>query len=129
MFSVMERKATRVNAAGDRQSRGGDDHAPLCRHPERGTQHDAAVEGAHPRGGPRPRGRAAHPQQRLATGHVGSLRKDTVKVKLADCLVAQLLSGLVVLDWQTQRRLGGAAKRLWYYLAARAPAELWIATA
>lgn len=57
----------------------------------------------------------------LATGCLGSLRKDTVKVKLADWLVAQLLSGMVVLDWQTQRQLGGAAKRLWYYLAARAP--------
>jgi hypothetical protein len=51
----------------------------------------------------------------------GWLRSDTVKVKLADWLVAQLLDGLIVLDWQTQRRLGGAAKRLWYYLAARAP--------
>jgi hypothetical protein len=50
----------------------------------------------------------------------GWLRGDTVKVKLADWLVAQLLDGLIVLDWQIQRRLGGAAKRLWYYLAARA---------
>ena len=57
----------------------------------------------------------------LEPAKVGWLRSDTVKVKLADWLVAQLLDGLIVLDWQTQRRLGGAAKRLWYYLAARAP--------
>jgi hypothetical protein len=57
----------------------------------------------------------------LETAKVGGLRTDTVKVKLADWLVAQLLDGLIVLDWQTQRQLGGAAKRLWYYLAARAP--------
>jgi len=54
-------------------------------------------------------------------GSAGWLRRDTVKVKLADWLVAQLLDGLIVLDWQIQRRLAGAAKRLWYYLAARAP--------
>jgi hypothetical protein len=53
-------------------------------------------------------------------GSAGWLRDDTVKVKLADWLVAQLLDGLIVLDWQIQRQLGGAAKRLWYYLAARA---------
>jgi hypothetical protein len=53
-------------------------------------------------------------------GSAGWLRRDTVKVKLADWLVAQLLDGLIVLDWQIQRRLSGAAKRLWYYLAARA---------
>lgn len=57
----------------------------------------------------------------LEPAKVGWLRSDTVKVKLADWLVAQLLDGLIVLDWHTQRRLGGAAKRLWYYLAARAP--------
>lgn len=57
----------------------------------------------------------------LEPAKVGQLRVDTVKVKVADWLVAQLLDGLIVLDWQTQRRLGGAAKRLWYYLAARAP--------
>ena len=56
----------------------------------------------------------------LEPAKVGWLRTDTVKVKLAEWLVAQLLDGLIVLDWQTQRRLGGAAKRLWYYLAARA---------
>ena len=54
------------------------------------------------------------------TASAGWLRHDTVKVKLADWLVAQLLDGLIVLDWQIQRRLNGAAKRLWYYLAARA---------
>lgn len=53
-------------------------------------------------------------------GTAGWMRDDTVKVKLADWLVEQLLDGLVVLDWTTQRRLRGAAKRLWYYLAARA---------
>jgi hypothetical protein len=53
-------------------------------------------------------------------GSAGWLRHDTVKVKLADWLVGQLLDGLIVLDWQIQRRVGGAAKRLWYYLAARA---------
>jgi len=56
----------------------------------------------------------------LEPGRVGWLRDDTVKVKLADWLISQLLDGLIVLDWQTQRQLGGAAKRLWYYLAARA---------
>ena len=55
-----------------------------------------------------------------SVGTAGWMRDDTVKVKLADWLVAQLLDGLIVLDWQIQRRLGGAAKRLWYYLAARA---------
>lgn len=53
-------------------------------------------------------------------GSAGWLRDDTVKVKLADWLVEQLLDGLIVLDWPTQRQLRGAAKRLWYYLAARA---------
>lgn len=52
-------------------------------------------------------------------GAAGWMRDDTVKVKLADWLVEQLLDGLVVLDWSTQRQLRGAAKRLWYYLAAR----------
>ncbi len=57
----------------------------------------------------------------LAAARGGWLRDDTVKVKLADWLVGQLLDGLIILDWQIQRQLGGAAKRLWYYLAARAP--------
>jgi hypothetical protein len=56
----------------------------------------------------------------LEPARVGGLRDDTVKVKLAEWLVAQLMDGLIVLDWQTQRQLGGSAKRLWYYLAARA---------
>ncbi|HEX5927089.1 MAG TPA: hypothetical protein VFY45_24920, partial [Baekduia sp.] len=51
---------------------------------------------------------------------VGALRGDTVEVKVADWLVHQLLSGPVVLDWRTQRKLAGAAKRLWYELSARA---------
>ena len=51
---------------------------------------------------------------------VGALRGDTVEVKIADWLVCQLLSGPVVLDWRTQRKLAGAAKRLWYELSARA---------
>ena len=51
---------------------------------------------------------------------VGALRGDTVEVKIADWLVHQLLSGPVVLDWRTQRKLSGAAKRLWYELSARA---------
>ena len=53
-------------------------------------------------------------------GSAGWMRQDTVRVKLADWLVEQLLDGLIVLDWTTQRQLRGAAKRLWYYLAARA---------
>lgn len=56
----------------------------------------------------------------LDEGSAGSMRADTVKVKLADWLVEQLLEGLIVLDWPMQRQLRGAAKRLWYYLAARA---------
>jgi len=50
---------------------------------------------------------------------IGALRHDTVEIKLADWLVRQLLGGSLVLDWRTQRRLAGTAKRLWYYLGAR----------
>jgi hypothetical protein len=35
----------------------------------------------------------------LEPARVGGLRDDTVKVKLAEWLVAQLMDGLIVLDW------------------------------
>ena len=52
---------------------------------------------------------------------LGRLRTDSVEVTIAPWLVRQLLTGTVVLDWRTQRKLGGAAKRLWYQLSALAP--------
>lgn len=51
---------------------------------------------------------------------LGGLRADSVEVTIAPWLVRQLLTGTVVLDWRTQRKLGGAAKRLWYQLSALA---------
>src|SRR3954454_5457425 len=64
---------------------------------------------------PRPRGAAVDPTVEGAT------REDTVEVRLEDWIVAQLLGDYrLVLDWQVQRQLTGAAKRLWYYLGARA---------
>jgi hypothetical protein len=51
---------------------------------------------------------------------LGRLRTDSVEVTIAPWLVRQLLTGTVVLDWRTQRKLGGAAKRLWYQLSALA---------
>jgi hypothetical protein len=50
---------------------------------------------------------------------VGALRAESVEVTLAPWLVARLLEEGVVLNWRTQRRLSGAAKRLWYELSAR----------
>jgi hypothetical protein len=48
-------------------------------------------------------------------------REDTVDVRLEDSIVAQLLGNhRLVLDWQVQRQLTGAPKRVWYYLGARA---------
>jgi hypothetical protein len=53
---------------------------------------------------------------------VGALRGATIEVQLEDWLVAQLAGEAAVqLDWATQRRLTGLAKRLWVYLAAEAP--------
>jgi hypothetical protein len=52
---------------------------------------------------------------------LGRLRRDSVEVTIAPWLVRQLLTGAVVLDWRTQRKLAGAAKRLWYQLSALAP--------
>jgi len=51
---------------------------------------------------------------------LGRLRHDSVEVTIAPWLVRQLLTGTVVLDWRTQRKLAGAAKRLWYQLSALA---------
>ena len=51
----------------------------------------------------------------------GATREETVEVRLEDWIVAQLLGDYrLVLDWQVQRQLTGVAKRLWYYLGARA---------
>ncbi|MGH2713765.1 MAG: hypothetical protein ACRDM7_07745 [Thermoleophilaceae bacterium] len=64
---------------------------------------------------PRPRGARSDPALD------GGKREDTVEVRLEDWIVAQLLGDYrLVLDWQVQRQLTGAAKRLWYYLGARA---------
>src|SRR3954447_23248864 len=53
---------------------------------------------------------------------VGALRGATIEVQLEDWLVAQLAGHAAVqLDWATQRRLTGLAKRLWVYLAAEMP--------
>jgi hypothetical protein len=52
---------------------------------------------------------------------LGRLRRDSVEVTIAPWLVRQLMTGAVVLDWRTQRKLAGAAKRLWYQLSALAP--------
>lgn len=63
-------------------------------------------------------------QQRVRHSHaaeLGRLRTDSVEVTIAPWLVRQLLTGTVVLDWRTQRKLAGAAKRLWYQLNALAP--------
>jgi hypothetical protein len=64
----------------------------------------------------------------------GSLRGDTVEVKLASWLSRQLEAGhYTYLDWQILRDLSGLAKRLWVYLEAerfktsdRARARTWI---
>ena len=41
-------------------------------------------------------------------------REDTVDVRLEDSIVAQLLGNYrLVLDWQVQRQLTGAPKRVW----------------
>jgi hypothetical protein len=64
---------------------------------------------------PRPRGANIDPALEGAT------REETVEVRLEDWIVAQLLGDYrLVLDWQVQRQLTGVAKRLWYYLGARA---------
>ena len=64
---------------------------------------------------PRPRGTKVDPALEGAT------REETVEVRLEDWIVAQLLGDYrLVLDWQVQRQLTGVAKRLWYYLGARA---------
>lgn len=63
-------------------------------------------------------------QKRVRKQHaeaLGRLRADSVEVTIAPWLVRQLLTGTVVLDWRTQRKLSGAAKRLWYQLSALAP--------
>ena len=53
----------------------------------------------------------------------GGLREDTVEVRLEDWLMAQLLGDVgFFADWEVERSLGGAAKRLWYYLGGRADA-------
>jgi hypothetical protein len=52
-------------------------------------------------------------------GQLGGLRDETIEIRIADWLVHQLLAGYLVLDWATQRRLSGAAKRLWYELSGR----------
>ncbi len=65
----------------------------------------------------------ADERQRVRKKHapgLGGLRADSVEVTIAPWLVRQLLTGTVVLDWRTQRKLGGAAKRLWYQLSALA---------
>jgi len=70
------------------------------------------------------RAKALEERQRLRRDHgpaLGRLRSDSVEVTIAPWLVRQLLTGTVVLDWRTQRKLGGAAKRLWYQLSALAP--------
>ena len=62
-------------------------------------------------------------RERIRKAHapeLGGLRSDSVEVTIAPWLVRQLLTGTVVLDWRTQRKLGGAAKRLWYQLSALA---------
>jgi hypothetical protein len=65
----------------------------------------------------RPRARGA----RLDPSVEGGKREETVEVRLEDWIVAQLLGDYrLVLDWHVQRQLTGAAKRLWYYLGARA---------
>lgn len=51
---------------------------------------------------------------------LGGLRAGSVEVTIAPWLVRQLLTGTLVLDWRTQRKLAGAAKRLWYQLSALA---------
>jgi len=50
---------------------------------------------------------------------LGALRGESVEVTFAPWLVERLLDEGVVLDWRIQRRLSGAAKRLWYELSAR----------
>ncbi len=60
-----------------------------------------------------------HQHQHAAA--LGRLRHDSVEVTIAPWLVRQLMTGAVVLDWRTQRKLSGAAKRLWYQLSALAP--------
>lgn len=57
---------------------------------------------------------------RVHAAALGRLRRDSVEVSIAPWLVHQLLTGAVVLDWRTQRKLAGAAKRLWYQLCALA---------
>lgn len=64
-----------------------------------------------------------HERERVRKRHapsLGGLRAGSVEVTIAPWLVRQLLTGGVVLDWRTQRKLGGAAKRLWYQLSALA---------
>lgn len=51
---------------------------------------------------------------------LGRLRAGSMEVTLAPWLVQQLLTDAVVFDWRTQRKLAGAAKRLWYQLEAMA---------
>lgn len=51
---------------------------------------------------------------------VGALRGESVEITFAPWLVERLAGEGLVLDWRTQRRLSGAATRLWYELTARA---------
>lgn len=53
------------------------------------------------------------------SGRVAGLRGESVEVTFAPWMVERLVDEGVVLDWRTQRQLGGAAKRLWYELNAR----------
>jgi hypothetical protein len=65
----------------------------------------------------RPRPRGTHVDPALE----GATREEIVGVRLEDWIVAQRLGDYrLVLDWQVQRQLTGVAKRLWYYLGARA---------
>ena len=50
---------------------------------------------------------------------IGALRGGSVEITFAPWLVERLAGEGLVLDWRTQRRLSGAAKRLWYELTAR----------
>lgn len=83
------------------------DEAEFARLDERPTGSEQS-----PRKGDEARGHAAT---------LGRLRRDSVEVTIAPWLVRQLLTGAVVFDWRTQRKLSGAAKRLWYQLSALAP--------
>jgi len=78
----------------------------------------ARLDAPAPRSEPQPDGPDAARQHAAA---LGRLRRDSVEVTIAPWLVRQLMTGAVVFDWRTQRKLSGAAKRLWYQLSALAP--------